>query len=127
MHKGGAKTVVLFRVVNARFSTDIFKGAVSFLMIKRITLSRQPARTTHNRHTAKLAKVLCNAARFSCVRGVWRKIARIDLSVTWNKKIEAAVAIVIAPARTCAPAPASDADFFRNVCERAVAIVAVET
>src|ERR1044072_7985380 len=57
----------------------------------------------------------------------WRQIVEIDLHITRDKKIETAIAVVVAPARTRAPAFASNAYFFRNIGERAVAIVSVET
>ena len=96
-------------------------------MIERIAFSGQPAWATHHRHAAKLAEVRSHRARLANVRWVWRQIVEIDLHVTRNKKIQAAIAIVIAPARACAPAFARDAYYFRNIGERAVAIVAIQT
>ncbi len=127
VNKRRAKAIVLLRIVYPCLDAHVFKRAVRFLVIERVTFAGQSARTAHHRHAAKLAEVLSDAAGFSCFARTWRQVVEIDLNVTGNKKIEAPVAVVIAPACSGAPTFARDAGFVRNVGKGAVAVVAVKT
>src|SRR5262245_9330362 len=57
VNERGRESIKLFRIAHTRLDAYIFKRAVSFLMIERVTFARESTWTTHHRHAAKLAEV----------------------------------------------------------------------
>src|SRR5476649_1072208 len=104
MYECRRESVILLRIVDPGFHTDIFKSSVWLLMIQRVTLAGQTARSAHHRNAAKLAKVLAYTARFVCFSGTPRQIVEINFKIAGNEKIQSAIAVIIAPGSTRAPA-----------------------
>src|SRR5215831_55609 len=107
MHKSGREAVILLRIIYAGLDADVFKSAVGLLVIERVTLSRQSARSAHYGDTTELAKILTYTPRLGRVGRVWRQIVEIYLNVSRHKQIQTAIAIVITPRGARAPPFAS--------------------
>src|SRR5437870_3412106 len=127
MDERGRETIVFLRIVDACLHAHILESTVRLLMVEGIAFSGQTAWSTHHRHTAKLTKVLTYAARLVCLGGTPGKVVQVDLHVARDKQIQPAVSVVIAPGRSRAPAFARYTNFLRNVSERTVTVVVIQT
>src|ERR1051326_838078 len=126
MHERRREAVVFLRIVDPGLHAGIFKCAIRFLVIECVALSGETSWSTHHRGAAKLTEVLSGAARLAGIFRARRQIIQIDVQIAWDKKIEPAVPIIIAPGGSRAPTLARDPDFFCHVRKSSIAVVMIE-
>src|SRR5258708_29453965 len=120
------KTIIQLWIIDSGLDTHIFKGAIRFLMIKSVSFTFQSPRSTQNRHTPKLAEVLSHISGLGSLGGAGRQVVEIEIEVAGNKKIQSAIAIIIAPGRASAPTFARNAQLLSHVGEGTVAVVVIK-
>src|SRR5439155_1444043 len=79
-----------------------------------------------HRHSTKLAEVLTDTAGLPGFARIWRQIVKIDLRVTWNKKIEPPVAVIITPGGPSTPTLARYAKLLSHISKSSITVVVIE-
>src|SRR5438067_7125179 len=104
-----------------RLATYVGEGAIAVVMKQMVALPGQTPWPAKNIKPAKLAGAFRDAV---LARERW--FIQIELCVAWNKKIESAITVVVAPSRTGRPATECDSGCFGDVGEGSVMIVVVQ-
>src|SRR5207248_4012399 len=122
IHQYRGQAVIMLRVGDASFSTDIGECAIAIVVKQMIAFPRQTARAAHGEtHAAILACAQADSTLPSD-----RRMVGIELHVTWHKQIQQAIPIIVAPSWPCGPTTKSDAGFLRHISKRSIVIVVIE-
>src|SRR5271166_6224258 len=120
-YKDRSKSVVTVVVSDARPFTYIRKCSIAVVMEEVIRLALEAARPAHYVFAAKLAETISNAL----VAG-GRGIGQVIVNVAGNKKVKAAIAVIVSPCGAGGPVTESDSGLFRYIGEGAVVVIVVK-
>src|SRR5207237_7887126 len=112
------EAITMFRIVNSSFLGNVFEGAIAAIMKQEIALAFHPPWPALHQHTFESAELL--------VAAELRKLVHVHMNVAGNEKINAPIAIIIAPRGAGAEAIHPHAGLRGDVLELAVAQALVE-
>src|SRR5580693_3525233 len=117
IHPDHSHTIVSVGVADSRAFRDISKSAIAIVVKKGVSGASQAARTALHINTAVLAVRSFPEAR---------EIIEVKIDVVGNHEVQKAVTIVITKGSAGRPAAIGDACLFRDIGERAVAVVVIK-